>query len=134
MERLLSREGTRAPAPEAGLLTPGSSLPEPSRLAAVWAVRQWRVSVRSPVTVARPCRISTGFPLPGAAASRLRWGPCRLPFPAWATARAMFDWAGSYTPRRTAGGPPSGPEDPRAAVRAVARSGPGGYTAAGVSR
>src|SRR5437879_5766482 len=59
MERLLSSEGRPLVLPEAGLLAPGSSLPDPSQ-----GLRpQWRVSVRSPVTVARPRRIPTGFPL-----------------------------------------------------------------------
>src|SRR4030095_9484291 len=42
---------------KASLLTPGSLLSPPSRRQR----RRWRLRVRSPVTVAGPCRTRTGF-------------------------------------------------------------------------
>lgn len=61
------REGRLISRPEAGLLTPGSLLPRafPGRMS------QWHPRGRSPVTVARPCRTCTGFPL----------RPCGMPLP-----------------------------------------------------
>ena len=50
------RRSSRA---RAGLLTPGSSLPRPFP----GHLPSGSCRVRSPVTVARPCRIPTGFPL-----------------------------------------------------------------------
>jgi len=55
--RPLNSEGGAADLPDAGLLTSGSSLATPS------PPQGMAVVVRSPVTVAVPRRICTGFPI-----------------------------------------------------------------------